>query len=191
MPGTAVTITRFAREVISLGPLKLPILKPIETIVENIEGDILEILARVSEREIAREDVAYVVAEIKGGGSRLVYGDTRLKSKDKLALPKPSRLIRVGVVRTSSLKYNTKLGGLVFKEDNIEWYPVSGDLYVLEYPVEAESDVAFVILETDLGTTILRIADLSRSELISQLQDRQAEESPLGESGSGEENIPS
>ncbi|MEM1873762.1 MAG: hypothetical protein QXS85_03625 [Acidilobaceae archaeon] len=162
MPSAKVTITRFNRSILKLGALTITVLEPAETTVEQIEGDIIEILARVSENEVMQENTAYVVAEIVGMGAKLVYGDTRTRSKEKLLLPRPAKLARVGVVKTSSLKYDSRLGGVVFREEDIEWYTVPREVYVFDPRLEIGEDVAFVILETDLGRTIVKTADLSK-----------------------------
>lgn len=190
MPSARVTITRFARETLELGSLKISVLKPREVIVEKLEGDVLETLARVSENEASREDVAYVVAEIAGAGARLVYGDTRLRDREKQLFPRPARLARVGVVKIDALKFDPKIGAIVFKEDSVEWHQVGEEVYVIDARLEASGDVAFVILETDLGRTAVKMIDFSKTELFSQLQERQAEESPLGESESSGESSP-
>lgn len=181
-----VTVTRFGKSVLEVGPVRLTTLKPIEVSTEHVEGDVIEVLAKISESEALREEVAYVVVEIAGAGAKLIYGDTKERGRERALLPRPARLLKVGVVRLGSLKYDPRLGAVVFEEKDVEWHAVEGDVYVFDSRVEVEGDVAFVVLETDLGRAVVKTVDLSKSELFSQLQEKRVEESSLGETESGE-----
>ncbi|MEM1904200.1 MAG: hypothetical protein QXN05_02940 [Acidilobaceae archaeon] len=186
-----VIVTKFGRRTLKVGPVKLSVLEPIEVRSEQFEGDIIEVLARISESEVFKEGVVYVVAEIIGTGARLVYGDAKERGKEKALFPRPAKLLEVGAVRISSLKYDQKLGGVVFRENDVEWHVVTENVYVFDSCIEVEEGVAFVVLKTDLGKAVVKTLDLSKSELFSQLQEKRAEEFPLGEIESNEGSNPS
>ncbi len=153
-----VNIRVFQPEIIKIRNIVLKIYKPVdsETRLEEItvytSRDVIDALNERIERmkkKLARElPKGLIDIQIEGKGFALHLGDYTEETEEKriLIFPRPSRLMRLGVLRTSQ------------EEVKVEWIKKSfrNELYVYEGFLEIPKGIDAVVLETENGTRVLK-----------------------------------
>jgi len=190
MPQLNVKISRFARLWLELGDVRLTVLKPLGLEERQVAGDPLETAAKIVEEELGRGGVDYVILELSGPGFKSYFGEGS-KSGGSFLFPKPSKLLRVGLVRASKLVPVGEAGYYRFREEDIEWLSVKEEVYVYDLLVEAPEDIVFIVVDTVDGRSMFRIRHVLTPQQSYQPQPQQDLSSGSSEGGLGGESNPS
>ena len=187
MPQLNVTIMRFRRVPVTIGDVRLTLLKLEGREERQVYGDPLEVVARIMEEEL-KSNVDYVLLEVSGHGFRSYFGEGSRSGGIQL-FPKPSRLRRIGLVRSSKLELGA--GYYRFRESDIEWFGVGEEYYVYDSIVEAPEDVIFLVVDTVDGRSITMIQHSLKPSQSYQLPSQQDQpgESSEGELGVGSNHV--
>ena len=151
-----------------VGPVVLGVLRLVGVDEFEEEGDPYDTVAYVLETRSKTSDYVEVEVELISRSKaheslpdRFVRGEYNptLRGGGKPLYPRPSRLLRVGVVRVGRVleRMGESGGGYArLGQEDIEWHRPRGEVYVFEGEVEAPEDVAYVIIEADHGARWVR-----------------------------------
>ncbi len=192
MPEFTVRVRGFTSDTLKLGSVKLGVLRLVEERSWRDSGDPLEALAAVADAYRGRH--SYVEIEVSGLEEEprvVVLGVSPSYEGRKPLFPRPARLLRVGILRESTVRtrgFDERGYAELKVEEDIQWFKVRGKVYVFEGLVEAEPDVVYIVVDTEYGRRWVRVYHRLTLRPASQRAETQAPQDTGGGSGQGEDS---
>ena len=155
-----VLVRRFRRDTIDLGGVSLGVLRLVSENIERRKGDPVDVLYSIIEK-IDRGSVDSLVEVTVSDSRSYIIGEVleEAEGRPRLLFPRPARLIRAGVVRIGALELAGKSSMYVVKGVSAALRSVGRNVYVYEGIVKSDDkDVYLVVLDTEFGRRIIRVA---------------------------------
>ncbi len=196
-PIVDVVVKWFAKDTLKVRNIEIDVLKVEKSRELKEAGSPLDVLMNITERLSTQEKSMF---EVTTSGERTsIIGEFPSEGKTEMQMlfPRPARLRRVGVITLKTLLdkgMSNESAAFTLTEDMIKYYKVRDEVYVYEGKVRAPRDVYLLILETDLGRRVLRLAKKPIVERLVQhvlTPPEQEEESHGNEHGQGGDSSPS
>ncbi len=155
-----VRVTWYKVKEARFGDVRMDVLYPVKEYETLEAGEPLDIMLRVSE-ENAKSGVGdFFEVVVEDKEARRIMGEAprrawRGRTRTVKIFPRPARLVRVGVVHRDKLSSEGGAGVELFSIEDVKWYKPRARVFVYEGHLEAGSDVAAIILETELGPRIV------------------------------------
>ncbi len=179
----------FKRRTLTIGPVELEVMSPVAEESVNAEGSVVDAILSKADELLRKRKGDFVIVSGEAGETTYVIGEgIKDRSGTRLLSGVPQRLLRVAVIRMSSLSQVQSEGMAKFDLKSLEWYDAPPETYVYDGPLKAEDDVEYVVLQLEDGIRILRAPRLSRLLLSLKPPTEQAQEYQSDENGEDESN---
>ena len=168
-----------------IGGVKLSLLKLVTVDSFEESGDVYDAVAGITDAYTKEKGCDYVEVDIESHHSKIYYGDSPEYQGSRMLFPRPARLHRIGILRSSNPKLKRVEGYYVIDDSSLEWYRLRGKYYVFESRVEAPEDILYIVVDTEYGRRWVRTQRHVIAKLSSQTPQEPGPGSP--ENGAGED----
>lgn len=155
---------------IAYGGVSLEVLRPVKEYVTEEAGDPVDLILRVSEESSKASLGDYFEVIVEDREMRRIMGEAprrgyKQKKGVERIFPRPSRLLRVGILKGKSRVE----GAMELGIEDAEWHSPRANLYIYEGKVKLGDDVVALIIDTENGRSIIT-RSRSRKKRSSQAQ---------------------
>ena len=155
-----IKVTWYRVAELKFNGVTLEVLQPVKTYETEEVGDPIDIMLKVSEENSKSSvgDYFEIIAEdreVKRFMGETVKRLSRQKRGIEKIFPRPSRLLKLGVVEKQDKEGVQSSGMISIRMEDVKWYTPRRVVYVYEGRVTFSSDTLALIVDTEHGRSIL------------------------------------